>query len=314
MKRFIICALCASLALLTACGSRKDSQEVLPQPSQTSQSGTQDPDDGEKEHTGKGGGGETSSSVETPDQSTQPPKQELPLTDLEEAKEIDPGKPNETRLAYAKVLTDLLEKHVFPDGRKDGFTEELNHMEENKFALADVDKDGSEELVIRYTSAQLQDHRGLVLGYDEKAGTVKTQLDEYPDMIFFENGSVLAHWASNTGKGGAFWPFSLYVYRPEQDSYSYEGAADAWDRNVDPEHYPAEVDQSNTGFVYYLLSSVRDNDVPPVDAAQYQAWVENIVGNGQMLNLNYMDLTAENIEKIRQEASPEQGETEDPAA
>lgn len=312
MKRFLLCVLCAAMTLLTACGTSGERLESSSRSEQTSQSGQQDPEEGGTEHSGPGGGDDSSGGQ--PDRNAEE-QEEFPLTDLEEAQPVDPERPNRARQAYAKVLTDLLENHVFPDGRRDGFAGDFHAMQENKFTLADVDKDGNEELVIRYISAELQDHRGLVLGYDEKTDQVKIQLDEYPDMTFFENGSVLAHWASGTGRDGAFLPFSLYVYRPDQDAYSYEGAVDAWDRNVDPEHYPEEVDESKTGFVYYLLSSTLDSGVPPVDAAEYQAWIETIVGEGQILNLNYMDLTAENIGRITQEASPEQGRTEEaPAA
>lgn len=311
MRRVLLCVLCTAVTLLTACGTPGQGVESSSRWEQAGQSQPQDSQEGGTEHVGQST--EDGASAAQPERDPEK-AEEVPLTDLEEARPVLPEQPSPARRAYARVLTDLLEDHVFPDGRPDGFTGDLQAMRENKFALADVDRDGNEELVLRYISAQLRDHRGLVLDYDAQGDRVKIQLDEYPDMTFFENGSVLAYWAAGTGRGGAFLPFSLYVYRPDRDAYSYEGAVDAWDRNVDPEHFPQDVDRSGTGFVYYLLSSTRENGVLPVDAEEYQAWMETIVGEGRIMNLSYMDLTAENIGRITQEASPAQGEADAPAA
>lgn len=318
MKYIILWALCSALTLLTACGPKQQTA----QPDQSSHSSQQ---------TGVEVPEREDSSSQTDPSSAVPPdqghsKDVVPFLDLEEAVPIhkEPGEPKKPEVtekapegdpvcqAYARTLTRLLEEHTFPDGRADGFTGELHSMDENKFAVADVDGDGQRELVIKFTAADLEHHRGLVLDCDPATGEVSIKLDENPGLVFFKNGAVLTQWTSNPNKAGAFWPFSLYEYRPELDSYSYVGGVDAWDHNVDPDHYPEQIDKSGSGFVYYLLPDGLKEDTEAVDVKEYEAWILSYVGSGEMIDLDYKDLTAENIGALNQEASREQTETPAP--
>lgn len=310
MKYIVLYVLCATMTLLTACGPQN--QGLAPEGNHSSgqQTGLETPEQEEPPSSAQ------SDRPQSGDQSK--PIGEMPLVELEPATQPMPvtgtrqGE-DPTALAYAEVLTRLLEEHTFPDSQTDDFDGELHSMKENQFAVADVDGDGRRELVIRFVAAELENQRGLVLDWDEAAGTVNIQLDENPGMVFFKNGAVLAQWASNPNKGGAFWPFSLYEYRPELDSYSYVGCVDAWDRSVYPDGYPDQSDRSGTGFVYYLLPDGPREDAEAVDTRDYEDWMQAYVGDGAMMELDYKDLTAENIGALNQEASREQAEAEAPA-
>ncbi len=311
MKYIVLYVLCATITLLTACGPKNQEMPLDQSGSSSQQIGVEDPEK------------EDPPSKSDPSDPAAPhqgkPKDVIPFIDLEKAHPTQPEEPEPKQegdpvcQAYAKVLTQLLEEHTFPDGRSDGFTGELHDMRENKFALADVDGDGQKELVLKFTAADLEHHRGLVLDCDPATGKVRIKLDENPGMVFFKSGAVLAQWTSNPGKGGSFWPFSLYEYRPELDSYSYVGGVDAWDRSVYPDDYPEQSDKSNTGFVYYLLPNGPSDEAEAVDAQAYEDWIKSYVGNGAMIELDYKDLTAENIGALVQEASREQAQAEAPA-
>ncbi len=238
-----------------------------------------------------------------PDLEPQPaPPPENPDTPPAASTPVEPKPPENqkadpARQAYADALTRLLEEHVYPDGRPDGFTGEFHSMDENRFCIYDVDRDGREELVLKFLAGEVDDHRAMVLDYDEAEGRLWVQLDEYPSLAFFENGAVLVHWAYNQGRGGAFWPYSLYVYRPESDSYSFVGSVDAWDRTIDTDQYPYEVDVSQTGFVYYLSTGGAPS-IEPVDDTVYQQWLAPYVGDAHQAVLTYHPLTQENIRQI----------------
>ncbi len=92
--------------------------------------------------------------------------------------------------------------------------------------------------------------------WDEGSGELRTQLEEFPLLTFYENGAVMAGWSHNQGKGGDFWPYFLYQYLPETDGYQQVGAVDAWDRALGIEGYPDQVDRSGTGFVYYIYGDL----------------------------------------------------------
>ena len=174
-------------------------------------------------------------------------------------------------------------------------------MAQNQFAVWDVDGDGREELILLYTTTIVAGERGFVFDWDEASGELRTQLEEFPLLTFYKNGAVMAGWSHNQGKGGDFWPYFLYQYLPETDGYQQVGAVDAWDRALGIEGYPDQVDRSGTGFVYYIYGDLAAewDKVEPVDAAEYHAWLDPYLGEGEELALPYCPLTAENIRMIQ---------------
>jgi len=205
--------------------------------------------------------------------------------------------------AYSEALENLIQEHVLPDGT--AAAELSGDMAQNKFALYDVDNDGEEELLLMYTNTYMAGQVGYVFSYDEDTKKLQTELSEFPMLTFYDNGIIKAEWSHNQGRAGDhFWPYSLYQYAPETDSYELVGMVDAWDKNYagtdekgDP--FPSEVDQSGTGFVYYIMEDGQYDDTHPVDAAEYDKWVSIYIGNAAEFQIQYMDLTEDNISQIR---------------
>ena len=167
-------------------------------------------------------------------------------------------------------------------------------MAQNRFSVCDVDGDGREELILLYTTTIVAGERGFVYDWDEATGELRKQLEEFPLLTFYDNGAVMAGWSHNQGNGGSFWPYFLYQYLPETDSYQQVGAVDAWDKALGLEGYPDEVDASKTGFVYYITTEGDITWDHPVDASQYQAWLAPYLGEARELSIPYVELTAEN--------------------
>ena len=172
-------------------------------------------------------------------------------------------------------------------------------MAQNRFSVCDVDGDGREELILLYTTTIVAGERGFVFDWDEASGELRTQLEEFPLLTFYENGAVMAGWSHNQGNGGSFWPYFLYQYLPETDSYQQVGAVDAWDKALGLEGYPDEVDASKTGFVYYITTEGDITWDHPVDASQYQAWLAPYLGEARELSIPYVELTAEQIQMLQ---------------
>lgn len=158
------------------------------------------------------------------------------------------------RKAYAAALKTLLDTNVLPDGTdfSDGYIgsiQDRERMAENKFTVYDVDGDGREELVLLYAAAPaMAGMAGFVYDYDAQKQALRSQLTEFPALTFYENGAVKADWSHNQGKAGdGFWPYNLYLYDQETDSYQEAASVDAWDRETFPEEYPSTADTSGTG-------------------------------------------------------------------
>ena len=201
----------------------------------------------------------------------------------------------ETRAAFATVLRELREDGVFPDGRA---AEGAEHGagSSNSFAVADVDGDGKEELVLYYVETIMAGMSGYVVGYDEESGQIHIQLRDFPSMEFYGSGAVKVMLSHNQSLG-ELWPYILYTYLPQTDSYQEGDMVTAWDksRGATGEHgepFPDAVDRSGTGTVYYVEGWYEGE---PMDRADYLAWEREALEGSDRLMLEFLPLTEENI-------------------
>lgn len=206
--------------------------------------------------------------------------------------------------AYSDALENLIQTHILPDGT-DAAEPSGGDMAQNEFALYDVDHDGKEELLLMYTNTYMAGQAEYVFAYDAETKKLQTELSEFPMLTFYDNGTIKAGWSHNQGRAGEFfWPYSLYQYDPNSDSYVLIGMVDAWDKNyseTDDQNnpFPSEIDQSGTGFVYYIMEDGQYDNTHPVDASEYNEWINTYIGNASEIQIQYMDLTEENISQIR---------------
>jgi len=206
--------------------------------------------------------------------------------------------PDDLYQAYRNALENLIRNRKFPDGT-DAAEPLGGDLSENKFAVYDVDNDGTEELLLMYTNTDMAGHAGYVLAYDAETKELKTELLEFPMLTFYDNGIIKAGWSHNQGRGMDFWPFSLYQYVSDSDSYVLVGMVDAWDKNwpgADP--FPSDIDKSGTGFVYYIMEDGQYDNTHPVDASDYNAWLSPYIGDASEIQIQYLNLTEENISQI----------------
>ncbi len=223
---------------------------------------------------------------------------------------IDPD--SAARAAYAKVLEDLLFHRNLPDGQNGEAI--FDDMSENEFALADVDGDGREELVLLTRPVIYAGYWGYILDYDQDTGAVRIQFDGFPSLTFYTNGALAEDDSHAQGIWtDDFWPHSLYRYLPETDSYELAGHVSAWEKSVSDINeghlppFPTEKDKSGAGILYYIhpvssyeyLNNIEERIDMAVDQSVYLEWLAPIIGDAQPLELEYLPLTEENISRIK---------------
>ncbi len=216
----------------------------------------------------------------------------------------------ETRAAYVRVLENLLNNSILPDN-SDG-TGIFSDMADNTFAVADVDRDGREELVLLTRPDIYAGYRGWVLDYYNNALVI--QHSGFPSFTFYSNGAFTEDDSHAQGSWTSqFWPHSIYRYLPSSDSYELVGHVGAWEKvisDINPESlppFPTEKDVSGAGILYYIhpISSYEylntsDSRVNmAVDQSVYLEWLEPILGDARPLELDYLPLTEENIAQFK---------------
>ena len=205
---------------------------------------------------------------------------------------------SEAKSAYHSVLYDVYFNHLFPDGKDYGFLEGAD-VSENEFAVYDVDRDGSQELLISYTTTE--EAVEVVYDFISAFDAVREEFVEYPGTAFYDNGYVQAVWSGNRGLSGeSFQPYTLYQYDAESDAYTAAAQVDAWERSVsetdsEGNSFPDDVDVSGTGMVYYITPE-GDKTGEPVDQAEYEEWEASWRGDAEELAVPWMKLTEENMD------------------
>lgn len=212
-----------------------------------------------------------------------------------------PDENTELYLAFSQALETLLTSSILPDGMQ---SEAQDSATPSRFAVYDVDADGEDELILINNTVTEAGTSGYVFSYDAQTGTLQTELLEYPALTFYDNGVVMVKWSHNQGLAGDFWPYNLHQYDASIDCYRPCGSVDAWDKQVSEtneqgESFPADIDKSGTGRVYYIVVN-RDAENPSaVDEADYTAWLNGWIGGAKELQIEYLDLTQDNIALLR---------------
>ena len=180
---------------------------------------------------------------------------------------------------------------------------------EYRYTITDIDGDGFEELLLMQGTGVMASMDYLVL--DGQGGQLRAELEAFPSLTFYENGYVRADASHNQGLAGDFWPYALYRYDAESDSYQQVAVADAWDGRLYAQDYagnpfPKDVDVSGAGIVYYVAENGdlygQDGALAPapMDQADFEKWEASWQGSGAVVEFSLEneivtdDLLAEN--------------------
>ena len=198
--------------------------------------------------------------------------------------------------AYKEAVEKLVNDKVFPNGEDTGFEADsfFGDMDENKYAIADVDSDGKDELIISFTTAPVAGEVEQVYGYNDADGTLKLKLNEFPLVTYYTNGIAEVGWSHNQGWAGErLWPYSLFFYNADKDEYEIRYSIDAWDKTLadkdaDGNPYPEDVDKNGDGYVVILTEGAESKYM---SAENYEAWRKDTLGDAQKIEVEYKPVT-----------------------
>ncbi len=200
---------------------------------------------------------------------------------------------------YHTVLESIMKFHYFGEENFE-FSYESD-MEENEFAIYDIDLDGTEELIIRWSNGTMGSIKGIIYGKDSN-GNIYPKLLTTPYLRFYANGVIEADMANST-LNEDFWTYTLYQYDSSSGTYQETAFVDSWskkfaDVNLDTgEPFPDYVDVSQTGIVYYVRPSGSATS-DPMDVTQYENWHSSYISPNSEINLPFRKFTEANILEV----------------
>lgn len=203
--------------------------------------------------------------------------------------------------AYRTALSDFMNSHIWPDMLDIDYDGDFGDMSENRFAVTDVDGDGTAELVISFTTASEASKMEYVGGYDPVDKRVYGELWGYPSLTYGTDGIVRENASHNQSMAGdLYWPYLLYRYDASMDAYFEAASVEAWEKSVSATDYngrafPDDLDTDGDGLVFL----VTENDATTtMDNADYDSWYMKTMGASTELTLPWQAVTAENIDAL----------------
>jgi len=207
--------------------------------------------------------------------------------------------------AYQKYLNDLLQEGILPNGMDAGYDDSAYYIRSgDQFAIGDIDYDGKLEMIISHVSTAVAGMMETIYEYDIDTHELKEELVSFPNLTYFDNGVIEAGWAHNQGKAGNhFWPYTLYQYHSQSDSYETIASVDAWDKSYTEEIYseeefPSKQDKDGDGMIYYIMSGDSFDYDNPVDLDEYDNWRNQYTEKATKVKILYQNLTEENINQL----------------
>ena len=88
----------------------------------------------------------------------------------------------QVRHYYGGILSQITAAWQLPDGELDTSSLEngFGRMSDNRFAVADIDGDGREELIVCYANASMAGMMEIIYDYDPVLGELKREFTEWP--------------------------------------------------------------------------------------------------------------------------------------
>ena len=136
-----------------------------------------------------------------------------------------------TRHRYADILSGLYWAGELPDMQVEKADDFYETVQNNSFAVTDIDNDGREELLIVYSTASMAGMFEVIYDYEPASDQLKQQLCVWPAVSFYDNGMVKAE-ASHNHSYGELWPYAFYQYQKDSDTYEMIAYVDAWNKEM----------------------------------------------------------------------------------
>lgn len=206
--------------------------------------------------------------------------------------------------AYQKALEGIRNDHLYPNGDPVDVPE-WAEMENNHFAICDVDGDGSDELIYQNESSTMAGMAASIYSFDEDTETLYLELSGFVAMTFYDNGVIRVEASHNHGLSARddFWPHALYQYDAGGDGYLLAGYADGWDKETFPEDwdgvpFPEDVDRDGDGMIYLITYAGQEVSAAQMDGPDYQKWLDGYVAGASELEIPWQAMTRENIQAV----------------
>ena len=167
---------------------------------------------------------------------------------------------------------------VEPDGRTDveRFQEQrAQHYSPERVAVADVDGDGTAELLFFIEGTCVRDSAEYVYRYSEEKNAFELEFEYSAGCNYYQNGVIKAKpLYSGFIYQDDFWPYSVFQYDENKNEFVLTASVEEIPKAPEnPDNFPEEYDKDGDGKVYIIS---QGESVKYSDEQEYLAWKKQI--------------------------------------
>lgn len=206
---------------------------------------------------------------------------------------------------YIEVLNQILTEHTDPNGRVYNVVQNSGRFENNCFAILDIDRDGSQELIFNFNTSNMAGMYEVVYACDEERDTIREEYSGWVDTAYYSNGLIRVSDSHNHGKDPeerGIWPYTLYRYDEVSDCYQLQYDVGSWDGQIYDEDFPKELDLDGDGILYCITEEGEQAESVQrefFDREGYEKWVAETMPEWERIDVAYHSMAEEEIEGIR---------------
>ena len=190
--------------------------------------------------------------------------------------------------AYYNAIKTLDTTGFLPDGRycffieQDGRTDverfqeqRAQHYSPERVAVADVDGDGTAELLFFIEGTCVRDYAEYVYRYSEEKNAFELEFEYSAGCNYYQNGVIKAKpLYSGFIYQDDFWPYSVFQYDENKNEFVLTASVEEIPKAPEnPDNFPEEYDKDGDGKVYIIS---QGESVKYLDEQEYLAWKKQI--------------------------------------
>ena len=196
---------------------------------------------------------------------------------------------------YAELLNDI---HDNPTKYVKNMNSKYDNIEDNDFAIVDINQDGINELVVSFTNTAVANMYTGIWAFDSNSKSVIEYANIGATCEYFSNGIIKVLSSHNQSYGETIWPYDLVKYDENSKEYVFFAGASCVDSRLDTsgKFYSTEKDLDNDGVIYYF--TVNGEESKPLTLEEYSELVKKYIPEEKKIEIEWYKLTNENINKF----------------
>lgn len=172
-------------------------------------------------------------------------------------------------------------------------------VNDNLFAIADVNEDGVDEVIVSFEGTCVAGMYSGVFGYNSTSKAYEKLYKIGVRCDFYRGGYIKQTDSHNHSHGETIIPYTILKMTKGDPTFvrSLSCTDESWCNEYYP--FPKADDKDNDGVIYYHYGNSGFDESNPMTKSEYLAYINQYIPESKHINVNYRNLTTSNINTLK---------------